>query len=78
MSEWQQMESAPKGVDVLVAYPRYKPENKTMTPDEYTIFIAHHDELSWDTGFWRLHEEPHFWMPLPAPPSPVRTTAGTP
>jgi hypothetical protein len=68
---WQPIETAPKsrsdaGKDretVLVVYPGWK-DGK---PDPFVI-TAFQDSLGWDTGVWRLHEEPTHWMPLPKPP----------
>lgn len=75
MNEWQPIETAPptdRKNPVYVAYPHYNSENKTMVPDEYSCFTAFRDELGWDTGFWRLHELPHYWHPLPSQPTTKR------
>lgn len=75
---WQPIETAPpcdRDNPVYVAYPHFKDANRTMVPDFYTVFTAYRDNLGWDTGFWRLHEVPHYWHPLPSAPTTMRDGA---
>lgn len=77
-SDWQPIETAPptdRNNPVYVAYPRFNSANRTMVPDEYICFTAYRDNLGWDTGFWRLHEMPHYWHPLPSAPTTMRDGA---
>lgn len=58
---WRPIETAPRdGTKVLVVYP--------VHGEEQMLLIAHQDELGWDTGYWRFHNAPTHWQPLPAPP----------
>lgn len=77
-SGWQPIETAPptdRNNPVYVAYPRFNSDNRAMVPDEYICFTAYCDNLGWDTGFWRLHEMPHYWHPLPSAPTTMRDGA---
>lgn len=72
---WQPIETVPptdRNNPVYVAYPHFSKDNKTMVPDEYSCFTAYCDNLGWDSGFWRLHEKPHYWHPLPKAPTVMR------
>lgn len=72
---WQPIETAPptdRNNPVYVAYPHFNKENRTLIADEYSCFAAYCDNLGWDSGFWRLHEKPHYWHPLPKAPTVMR------
>jgi hypothetical protein len=72
---WQPIETAPRRVRVLVTYPI----TTSLGTDELTVFNATQDSLGWDTGAWRLHEDPLHWMPMPEPPElPAAPPSTTP
>lgn len=71
MSEWQPIETAPKdGTTIVALYPIFKPGNDGAVPDGFSVMTCYHDNLGWDTGYWRLHQQPQYWLPLPAMPAP--------
>lgn len=73
MSEWQPIETAPKGTKVLV----YSPDRCANCPPEAGGAItAWHDGEYWCNGRLEtgeiavLKHAPTHWMPLPQPPGP--------
>jgi hypothetical protein len=69
MTDWRTIETAPKdGTRILVPYPRFKAQNNTNVPDEYEVQIVYWKGNGWDLGWWKLHEDPTHWQPLPEPP----------
>jgi hypothetical protein len=59
MSKWQSIDTAPKdGTKVL-----------TWHPSCGIIINSRHPKQWWHS---RPHEQPHYWMPLPEPPTPGR------
>jgi hypothetical protein len=84
-TRWQPIETAPRRVRVLVTYPitadrgiNWHEEFKGYSK-ELIVFSAVQDSLGWDTGAWRLHEDPLHWMPMPEPPElPAAPPSTTP
>lgn len=75
LSDWQDIESAPKGEMVLIYVP-----NMYDTP----YFIAHFSTFESEKGYWRVggstarigKDLPTHWQPLPAPPQQAIKSRG--
>ena len=70
MSDWQPIETAPKGVFLLV----WEPDE--TEPKTGSIWLAAFDGAQWvEDGTEHVIDRPTHWMPLPEPPPGYLTGA---
>jgi hypothetical protein len=68
--DWQPIETAPRGVSVLVFEPEEGPDPKIGI-----TWMAGHDGVQWvEEATGHIIDAPTHWMPIPAPPPGFMTS----